>query len=135
MFSQFNKRFVLPALIVAFGLSSTVAAYDELIDRQAGIRVSVLPVSLTRGHQARFKVWITTHSGELNQNMLKISLLLDDQDREYSPIRWKGSQPGGRYYHGDLFFPPLDDNVKWVKLLIKGVGGVENRDFTWKLDR
>jgi hypothetical protein len=69
MFSQFNKRFVLPALIVAFGLSSTVTAYDELIDRQAGIRVSVLPVSLTRGHQVRFKVWITTHSGELNQNL------------------------------------------------------------------
>jgi hypothetical protein len=125
---------VVSTLTITLLLASTTNAYEELIDRQGGIRVSVLPLSLSRGHQVRIRVWIDTRSKSLDKNALKTSILVDDQGKEYRPISLRESQPSAIRYTGDLLFPDIGDDVKTVKLLIEGVPGVKVCVFEWALE-
>jgi hypothetical protein len=140
MVSQPNRQLasatlitIIVALTVNILLVSTCYAYEELIDRQAGIRVSSLPIYLSRGKQVRIRVWISVRLGDLNKNPLKTSTLVDNQGNEYHLISLKQIPSRESQYAGDLLFPVINDKAKVIKLLIKEVGGVETRVFEWAL--
>jgi len=134
-----NRKFVsvilmiVVVLTVTLWISSASYAYEELIDRQAGIRVSALPISLSRGKQVRIRVWISDRSGEMNQDLLKTSTLVDEQGKEYQLISSTQLNSGGSQYVGELLFQSTNIDAKMIKLQIKAVGGVETRVFKWAL--
>jgi len=134
-----NEKFVsvismtVVVLTVTLWLFSTSHAYEELIDRQAGTRVSALPVSLSAGKQVRIKVWFSAHSGELNHNLLNTSTLVDDRGKEYNPISSKTVKSGENRYAGELVFPAINNDVKMIKLLIPAEGKAKRHVFKWAL--
>jgi hypothetical protein len=72
---------------------------------------------------------MNTHSVELDQDMTKIAILVDDQGKEYKPISWEGPV-GGHHREGMLIFNQITPNPKSVELKISSIGGVV-RSFTW----
>lgn len=80
-----------------------------------------------------FKITFTTHQGDLNFDITKISVLIDDQGRQYSPLNWDGGS-GGHHLAGNLIFPAIDKNTKTIKLILKDIYGIEEREFLWNLE-
>ena len=73
-----------------------------------------------------------THSVELDQDMTKITVLVDDQGKEYKPLGWEGTV-GGHHREGMLIFNQITPTPKSVKLKISGIGDVV-RSFVWQLE-
>ncbi|MEK9178631.1 MAG: hypothetical protein AAB801_02510 [Patescibacteria group bacterium] len=78
-----------------------------------------------------FRITLTAHSGSLDEDLTKASLVIDDQGNKLNPLRWEGSPPGGHHREGTLFFPSFSKSPKFVTLVIQNIGGVE-RTFSWK---
>ncbi len=135
--TKLNRPVVLGALLLAlaaFAPGSTARAYDTKSDRQARVRIDVAPVQLAAGKSASFKIWLNTHSVDLNQDLAKVCVLNDDRGRRYQPTGWQGSGPGGHHRSGVLTFPALAKDARAVTLVIKGVAQVPARSFSWKIE-
>ena len=83
---------VLFFVILAFDAS----AYKTKSSKENRVRVDVRPVQLLPGKPAKFEIRMNTHSGDLSQDLLAVCTLKDSSGREYRPINWDGSPPGGR---------------------------------------
>ena len=134
---NFSPGQVLTVLIVLamFGLASNAGAYNSIKSRKNGVTVDVKPLQFVTGKPARFQVRMNTHSVNLGEDMVAVSLLRDDQGREYRPLRWDGSPPGGHHRNGVLEFPNLEGNIKSFTLLIRNIAGVPERTFEWKMEQ
>ena len=73
-----------------------------------------------------------THSVELDQDMIKIAIIVDDQGKEYKPIRWEGAEAGGHHREGVLIFSQITPTPKSVELKISSISDVV-RSFIWQL--
>ncbi len=93
------------------------------------VSVSATPHSL--GNTWDFDISINTHSGELSEDLVAVSELVDDQGRLYKPTVWEGAPPGGHHRQGILRFNPISPQPKSIELKIKNVGGVAERSFRW----
>lgn len=113
---------------------NTASAYETKTDSQAEVNVTVTPLGLkSNSAQWKFDVGFNTHSVELNQDPSQVSVLIDDQGKQYQPVSWQGPQPGGHHLEGILIFNPISPLPKSVTLKILGIAGVSSRDFTWTL--
>lgn len=121
-------------LTVGLGLVLEAHAYDRKSNRENRVRVDVVPVQLVSGKPAQFEVRMNTHSGDIGQDMVSVCALKDDNDREYQPVSWDGSPPGGHHRSGILEFPSIDGNTESVTLVIRNIANVPERIFTWKLE-
>ena len=121
-------------LITMITLPTDVSAYDTKSNRENRVRVEVRPVNLTPGEPARFEVRMNTHSVNLGQDMVAVSVCKDDQGREYRPVSWQGSPSGGHHRSGILEFPVLEGNPDRVTLVITNIANVPERTFEWKLE-
>jgi len=91
----------------------------------------VTPLDLSpQSKEWKFDIGMNTHSVELDQNMTKIVVLLDDQGKEYKPLRWEGAEAGGHHREGVLIFNKITPIPKSLRLKIFDVGGVV-RIFAW----
>ena len=124
---------LLAMCIVPLMLASTAAAYDGQSNNAKGVRIDVLPMQLATGDTVRFEVRMNTHTVPLNQDLKTSAVLRDDQGREYRPVEWEGSPPGGHHRSGTLIFPELGVSVTSVTLTLQNVGGVPARDFSWQV--
>jgi len=107
--------------------------WEAKIDEQELVTVTVTPVDIfPDSKEWKFNVLMDTHSVELDQDMLKIVTLVDDQGKEYKPLRWEGAEPGGHHREGVLIFNQVVPNPKSIKLKISGIGEVE-RNLIWQL--
>jgi hypothetical protein len=125
--SVFHTLALLVSLAL-FGLASNASAYEA-----NRVQVDVKPVQLATGKPANFEVRMSTHSVELDQDLTAVCSLRDDQGREYKPLKWKGSPPGGHHRSGVLAFPPLEGNPKSVTLIIRTIASVPQRTFAWQV--
>ena len=128
--------FQLLALLVflaLFGLASNASAYETQSSKANRVQVDVKPVQLATDKPANFKVRMSTHSVELDQDLTAVCSLRDDQGREYKPLKWKGSPPGGHHRSGVLAFPPLEGNPKSVTLIMRSIANVPERTFGWQV--
>jgi hypothetical protein len=105
-----------------------------------GVVVDVIPLNLgdENATSLDFRVALNTHSVELNKNLAQIAVLRVD-DQEIPASSWQGPI-GGHHVSGVLSFPateesgqPLLQGANTVSLVIKGLGGVAERTFTWQL--
>ncbi len=124
----------LGAVMTTLGWASDTNTFDTKSNRENKVRVDVRPVKLNPGEPARFKVTMSTHSVNLSQDMVVAAICRDDQGREYRPVSWQGSPPGGHHRQGILEFPALEGNPNGVTLVIKNIANVPERNFEWKLE-
>lgn len=101
------------------------------INTQGGVSFEVTPKSLNFNKPLEFEIKIDTHSGSLDFDLTRISLLEDDLGNSYLPLEWQGAEPGGHHRSGILIFPKLEDNkIKKLKLTIQDV---QPRIFEWEI--
>lgn len=107
--------------------------WESKIDDQALVTVTVTPVDISsRSKEWRFDVVMDTHSVELDQDMTKIAILIDEQGKEYQPLAWEGPT-GGHHREGVLTFARITPTPKSIELKITNIGGVPSRSFAWNL--
>ena len=90
-----------------------------------------------QGGSLVFGITMNTHAVDLDQyDLAKLTVLNDDSGKEYSPVSWRSS-PGGHHREGTLIFPLPDslqqDQTKYVRMVIKGIAGVNERILQWDL--
>ena len=106
--------------------------WEPKIDEQASITVTITPIDISpQSKKWKFNIVMDTHSVELDQDLIKTAVLIDDQNKEYKPISWEGST-GGHHREGVLTFNQITPIPKSIELKISGLGDVI-RSFTWQL--
>lgn len=106
--------------------------WESKTDNQAEVSVTVTPIDVSaQSIEWKFNVVISTHSVELDHDMVKIGVLIDEQGKEYKALRWEGTPPGGHHREGVLVFEQIKSNPKLVELKISGIGNVV-RSFSWQ---
>lgn len=106
--------------------------WETKTDDQADVSVAVIPTNLSpQSAEWKFDISMDTHSVELDQDLTISSVLLDDQGREYKPVRWEGAV-GGHHRKGILVFKNITPMPKEIKLKIAGVADT-TRIFTWEI--
>ncbi len=104
--------------------------WESKIDDQASVTVTITPVDISsQSKKWKFDIVMDTHSVELDQDMTKIAVLIDDQGKEYKPLGWNGPV-GGHHREGVLMFNQIMPIPKSLELKISGIGGVV-RSFAW----
>jgi hypothetical protein len=122
-------------LITIVSLGTGTWALESKSSDEKNVRLEIIPVQLAPGSQAQFKIQMTTHSVELNYDMVKLSTLKDDRSREYQALKWTGSPPGGHHRSGVLEFPAIAKGSKSITLYVKNIADVPERIFAWKLEQ
>jgi hypothetical protein len=133
MLKRFNiiQIVALTMVLYMLGLAVEADAYKMKSNRQNRVRVDVRPVQLVAGKAAKFEVRINTHSVSLNQDLVAVCTIKDNQGREYQPMNWQGSPPGGHHRQGVLEFPTLDGNPTSITFVIRDIAEVPERTFRW----
>lgn len=105
--------------------------WETKTEEQASVTVVVTPLDISpQSTEWKFDVGMNTHSVELDQDMTKSAVLIDDQGKEYKPLSWEGPV-GGHHREGTLTFTPVTPTPKTVELKITGIANVI-RTFTWQ---
>jgi hypothetical protein len=113
--------------------SETQQKWESKTDDQASVTVTVTPTLLSEeSREWKFDITLSTHSVELDQDMTKVTILIDDSGKEYSPARWEGAPAGGHHREGVLVFSPIKPTPKSVELKITGIADTV-RTFNWQL--
>lgn len=101
---------------------------------EGGVQVKVTPKNITVAADTwDFEVALNTHSVALDQDLVKTTVLVDPQGKQYLPIAWDGDPPGGHHRSGVLRFKALAVLPSSLELRISGVGGIDARVFRWQL--
>lgn len=120
-----------PAPVQESSAAGTQQTWETKIDDQDNVSVVVTPLDLSpQSVEWRFDVGMNTHSVELNQDMTKIAVLVDDQGKEYKPLAWTGPT-GGHHREGTLTFARITPTPKSIELKITGIADVV-RTFVWQ---
>ena len=113
------------------GQTAPRQTWETKTEEQESVTVVVTPIDLSpNSKEWKFDVGMNTHSVELDQDMTKITILVDDQGKEYKPLRWEGAEAGGHHREGVLIFNQITPNPKSVELKIFSIGNVV-RIFKW----
>ena len=109
-------------------------SFEARTDEQGQVTIKVTPLAL-EGAEWKFGVVFDTHSVDLDDDPMQITVLSDNRGNEYKPLAWEGPGPGGHHREGVLVFeasPPTGGPTpSSVELKIKNVGGVAERVFRW----
>ena len=89
------QALALVSLFIVWSWMSDANAYSSITNSENSVTLSVKPVQLAPGQPSKFEVRMNTHSVDLVQDMVAVSTLTDDQGRNYQPVNWQGSGPGG----------------------------------------
>ena len=129
------KQAVLTCLLAAavlFPVAAGELTTQKSTDR--GVTVDVTPQNLSAGASAwDFKVVLDTHSGELNDDLVKITTLFDDKGGRHVPVKWEGDGAGSHHREGTLKFNPIAPAPAAIELRITRPGEPKPRSFRWQL--
>lgn len=113
--------------------SDTRQKWETKTDEQSAVTVTVTPIDISpESAEWKFEVVMDTHSVELDQDMTKSAVLIDDQGKEYTPLKWDGPT-GGHHREGILIFNPISPLPQSLELKIKDIGGIPERLFIWSM--
>ena len=127
----YKSRPPSPPLQSNIGASAVAQKWGTKTDERASVTVAVTPTDIKAGSKEwKFGVVMDTHSVELDQDMTKIAILVDDQGKEYQPINWEGPV-GGHHREGILIFNKITPIPKSLELKISVIDGAA-KNFTFK---
>lgn len=128
----------LAAVVLAIGLDMSPAVagspYPPQVNREGGVTVKVTPLDLAPDKSWRFEIVLDTHSADLGQDLATVAVLVSGDGREFQPVSWEGSPPGGHHRKGVLEFASPQPLPASATLKITGIGAVAERVFTWPVD-
>ena len=130
------RLIVFFSAILAAGLAAGAFAAELAAQRSSagGVTVAVTPQNLAANARGwDFKVVLDTHSGELNDDLVKTAALFDDKGGRHAPVKWEGASPGGHHREGTLKFNAISPQPKAVELQIQRPGESKPRSFRWTL--
>lgn len=108
--------------------------FEPQSNSEKAVTVQVTPLNLPAGGDTLdFEVAFNTHSVDLSFDPTLISVLRDDQGREYPAAGWEGAEPGGHHRSGVLKFTAFEDAPAFVEVVIRDLAGVPERVFRWEL--
>lgn len=114
--------------------SSDSPAFTTQSNSEQAVGVDVTPLNLPQGGPSLdFEVAFNTHSVDLSFDPAAISVLRDDEGREYPAIAWEGAGPGGHHRAGVLRFKVPDYATDFIEVVMHDVAGVPERVFHWSL--
>lgn len=117
------------------GQQASQKQWETKTDEQPPVLIKATPIELGKdAKQWKFTVAFTAHSGDLDQDPIKVVSLLDDKSNIYEAISWEGPGPGGHHREGTLIFKNINPLPKFVELKIKDVGGILERFLRWNLE-
>jgi hypothetical protein len=65
--------------------------------------------------------------------MVRAAVVIDGAGNALPSLAWDGDAPGGHHRKGVLRFQAPADRPEFVELRIRGIGGVGERVFRWRL--
>ncbi len=126
--------FISGILVALFATGGFAAELGVQRSSAGGVTVAITPQNLAASAKRwDFKVVLDTHSGELNDDLMKSSLLLDGAGGQYAPLAGDGAPPGGHHREGVLQFKLISPAPQAIELQIKRNGETAPRLFRWKL--
>lgn len=105
---------------------------ETKINQENGLIIEATPKNFKPSQQVQFEIALTTHQGDLDFDLTKQAILIDDGNRQYLPFSWDGGN-GGHHLSGTLIFPAIPENTGQIKLVIRDVYGGKERQFLWEL--
>lgn len=127
--SDENRELLTPTLIESVSSTSNL---EPQTNNEGPVAVNVAPHKSASAGIWEFEITLETHSVELNEDLMKAAVLIAD-NKNYEPIAWDGDPPGGHHRKGILQFAPTSSQPQSITLKILGVGGVDERNFTWQI--
>ena len=97
------------------------------------LSIDVKPIDFSFSNPVQFEISLNTHQGDLDFDLTQKSVLIDGGNNQYLPLKWQGDR-GGHHLSGKLIFPPIIKETKKIKLIIKDVYGIKEREFLWDLN-
>ena len=95
------STWLLLIAITVFAASGVAAELGVQRSSAGGVTVAITPQNLAASAKSwDFKVVLDTHSGDLNDDLVKSSLLLDGVGGRHAPLAWDGAPPGGHHPRG-----------------------------------
>jgi len=84
------------------------------------IKIEIKPTYLVKNEPAIFNLYLESfeHSEMVDQNLLKICLLVDNNNTPYIPIDWQLTKKTAHSIHGSITFPTLTKEVTSVTLSV-----------------
>jgi hypothetical protein len=129
------KEALPPAAAETQPQAAAPAIFEPQANSEQAVTVQVTPLNLPEGSETLdFEVAFNTHSVDLSFDPAAISVLRDDQGREYPAAGWEGSEPGGHHRSGVLKFTAPENMPAFVEVIIRDVAGVPERVFRWELN-
>lgn len=130
-------RLTLPfaAFAAAFAFSTCVfaaAALSPQTSNQSAVMVTVTPHPADAGAWD-FEVALNTHSGALDDDLLKSAVLVTADGKRLAPVAWRGDGPGGHHRKGVLRFESVAPSATAMELRIQRPGEPAARSFRWAL--
>ncbi|MFA6392670.1 MAG: hypothetical protein WCW54_01090 [Candidatus Paceibacterota bacterium] len=107
---------------------------ESKTDEQLAVTVTITPVDVSsQSKEWRFEIVMNNHEIELDQDLIKNTVLVDNQGKVYTPLRWEGAEAGGHHREGVLVFEAINPNPKSIELKISGIKETV-RSFIWQLN-
>ena len=127
---------LLAAFGTAFAVSAAALAAPVLSPRTSSesmVTITVTPHSGNAG-EWEFDVALNTHSGALDDDLLKSAVLVTADGKRFTPTAWRGDGPGGHHRSGVLRFESTGPSPSAVELRIQRTGEAAPRSFRWALN-
>ena len=125
------------AAALAAALASTVALGAGALSPQTSSG-SMVMITVTPHPQAagkwEFDVALNTHSGAMNDDLVKSAVLVTADGKQFAPTAWRGDGPGGHHRKGVLSFESTEASTSAVELRIQRPGEPAARSFRWALN-
>lgn len=127
----------VPGAVAATASTTTAPTGDTLTQTndEAMVTVKVTPLNLDdrSAEVLTFSVVLDTHSVELDYDLKSIGALSTDTGETVQPTDWTGPPGGGHHKEGVLAFPSLKNRGQSLTLVLRGIAGVPERQFIWKV--
>lgn len=115
------------------GGRDAAGGYAAQIEDARGIRATViLQHSALVARELEFLVILETHTRSLNDDLAKSSVLIAD-GRQYLPIAWMGTPPGGHHRKGVLRFKAIKPQPGMLELQLRLADDSSPRSFRWQV--
>lgn len=114
------------------GISVLQKNFESQTNNEGAVTVMVLPKTVSESGW-EFEITLDTHSGALNEDMTAVAVLVDGAGKEHAPLAWEGDSAGGHHRAGILKFKALAQKPEMIKLVIRGIGDIPERVFTWRV--
>jgi len=112
--------------------SVPLRTYEGKTSSNGRVEIKIQPRVLSSG-ELGFDIEFDTHTGSLDQDVMKIVSLIDDRGNTILPVRWDGSPPGGHHRAGTLIFPRTMPQWTSVTVVVRDGGDLYERKFMWQL--